>query len=232
MQRYKRNDPENIWSILEICPEEERAKSLLYRREFLLTDKKISLEDIQQKCGDCKIIRQIIDRAIEGNLRYLDRLVLAGCFGKVDRGNFLIDIMSNQSNYKADVTQKYLDAVKERYYPITFMYLYDLYDEQMEDELDPKETILSYVAKKLGLSDSIRSLEEVRQKESKTRGAGKSRCGSVGNATGRKAWRDARAAPFLKRTWRKPSSWLGTASWRTARVSCPRGRNRSRRGTP
>lgn len=129
LQGYKRNDPESIWSILEICPDEtEIAKSLLYRKEFLLTDKKISLEEIQQKCGDCKIIRQIIDRAIEGNLRYLDRLVLAGCFGKMDRGNFLIDIMSSQSNYKADVTQKYLDAVKERYYPITLLYLYDLYD--------------------------------------------------------------------------------------------------------
>lgn len=134
LQGYKRNDPESIWSILEICPDEtEIAKSLLYRKEFLLTDKKISLEEIQQKCGDCKIIRQIIDRAIEGNLRYLDRLVLAGCFGKMDRGNFLIDIMSSQSNYKADVTQKYLDAVKERYYPITLLYLYDLYDGALSE---------------------------------------------------------------------------------------------------
>lgn len=171
LQGYKRNDPESIWSILEICPDEtEIAKSLLYRKEFLLTDKKISLEEIQQKCGDCKIIRQIIDRAIEGNLRYLDRLVLAGCFGKMDRGNFLIDIMSSQSNYKADVTQKYLDAVKERYYPITLLYLYDLYDEQMEEELNPKETILSYIARKLGLSDSICSLEEIQQKDSEIRG--------------------------------------------------------------
>ncbi|MDE7417699.1 MAG: hypothetical protein K2N44_15585, partial [Lachnospiraceae bacterium] len=168
LQNYKRNDPQKIWSMLAICPEEEEeSRSLLYRKEYLLTDKKICLEELQQKCSDCKIICQIIDRAIEGNLRYLDRLVLAGCFGKVDQGKFLIDIMSNQSNYKAEVTQKYLEAVKERYYPITLMYLYDLYDEQMEEELNPKETILSYVAEKLGISDAIYEIEKAQQQESK-----------------------------------------------------------------
>ena len=34
---YKRNDPESIWSILEICPDEtEIARSLLYKRADLL----------------------------------------------------------------------------------------------------------------------------------------------------------------------------------------------------
>ena len=48
--------------------------------------------------------------------------------------------------------------------------MYDLYDAQMEEKLDPKETILSYIARKLGLSDSICSLEEIQQKDSEIRG--------------------------------------------------------------
>lgn len=156
---YKRNDLEKIWGVLGISPKlQERNKGLLYKKEFLLTNKKISLEQIQKKCNDCKVFRQIIDRAIEGNLRYLDRLVLAGCFGQVDNGDFLVTIMSNQHNYDASVTQKYIGAIKGKYYPVTMMYLYDLYDEPMEKDLNPNESILSYVADKMGFTGSVHKI--------------------------------------------------------------------------
>lgn len=113
------------------------------------------------------MFRQIIDRAIEGNLRYLDRLVLAGCFGQVDNGDFLMTIMSIQHNYDASVTQKYIDAVKGKYYPVTLMYLYDLYDEPMEKELNPNESILSYVADKMGLEDAIHEINSEYRNDAK-----------------------------------------------------------------
>ncbi len=164
LQKYEKNDTEKIFKIFNINPDaKEKNSSILYKKEFLLANKKLTLQEIQKKCKNCKVIQEIINRAIDGNLRYLDRLVLSGCFFKNE--NFLVEIMQNQKNYNPDLTQKYINAAKGKYYPVTLAYLYDLYNEEIEKDLDPNQTMLSYLAEKLGLQNSIFEIKKQDSKE-------------------------------------------------------------------
>ena len=149
LQKYVPNDPEEVWRKLRILPEqEEQEKWLLYRKEYVIGDKKLSLEEIKEKCTDSSVFSMIMQWAEEGNLKYLDRLVLAGCFGNFQNKELLLDIMRQQKNYKEKTTRQYLAKMEGRYYPVTLQYLYDLYGEELEPELDPRMTLLEYVAEK------------------------------------------------------------------------------------
>lgn len=151
LQDYTPNDPEVLWKILEISPnQEQKEKGLLYKKEYMIADRKLSLEEIQKKCTDCYVFSMILQRALDGNLKYLDRLVLTGCFGNLQNEELLFDIMRQQKNYKEDVTKRYLFKLRKRYYPVTLQYLYDLYGTQLEPELDPQMTLLEYLAGKFG----------------------------------------------------------------------------------
>ena len=109
-------------------------------------------------CKGCSILHEILKRAMEGNLRYLDRLVLTGSLGKIRGGELLLDILKLQKNYKPDVTRLYLDRLKNKYYPITMRYLYDLYGAELEERINPETTILEYIASVLGLEEEIREI--------------------------------------------------------------------------
>lgn len=150
------NDPEEIWEKLKILPDQEqREKALLYKKEYVISDQKLSLEEIKIKCVDCSVFSAILQRALDGNLGYLDRLILVGCFGHFQDKEFIFDIMKQQKNYKEEVTKQYISKIGKIYYPVTMQYMYDLYGEKIETDLNPQMTILEYVADKFGFRANI-----------------------------------------------------------------------------
>lgn len=152
LQSYVPNDLEVLWKRLRISPDkEQQEKGLLYKKEYLIAENSLSLYDIQKACEGCSVFYGIMKRALEGNLRYLDRLILSGCFGHMKNDELLWDIMKQQNNYKENVTRHQLSKLNKNY-PVTIQYLYDLYGEQLESELDPHATVIEYIAEQLGLS--------------------------------------------------------------------------------
>ena len=161
LQTYEANDLDYLWNILQIHPEnEQRAKGLLYKKEYLIESKKISLEDIKSACAESCVVSKLLGRAMDGCLNYLDRLVLVGCFGNFKSGDLLLDIMKQQHNYKETVTKQYLSQLKNRYYPVTMQYLYDLYGEILEHGIDPNATILDFMAERLGLGAFVKQIPD------------------------------------------------------------------------
>lgn len=161
LQTYESNDLDRLWDILQIHPEnEQKEKGLLYKKEYLIEGKNFSLEEIKAACADSSVFSKLLCRAMEGCLRYLDRLVLVGCFGNFQSGELLLDIMKQQNNYKENVTRQYLSQLKNRYYPVTMQYLYDLYGEPLEQGIDPQATILEFMAERLGLSSRIKQIPD------------------------------------------------------------------------
>ena len=88
----------------------------------MVANRVFSLEEIRSCCKESSVLYVIMKRAEEGNLKYLDRLVLVGCFRNFSNGALLLDILKQQHNFKEDITRQYLDKLKNRYYPITMRY--------------------------------------------------------------------------------------------------------------
>ena len=161
LETYIPNDLEYLWKCLNISPEKEESdKGLLYKKEYLVANRVFSLEEIRSCCKESSVLYVIMKRAEEGNLKYLDRLVLVGCFRNFSNGALLWDILKQQHNFKEDITRQYLDKLKNRYYPITMRYLYDLYGQKLEENIDPQITLAEYIADRLDIS-----IEKIQQKE-------------------------------------------------------------------
>lgn len=147
LQECVLNNPEELWEKLKLSPDQEqREKALLYKKEYVISGKKISLEEMKENCTECSVFSSILQRALDGNLRYLDRLILAGCLGHFQDKELILDIMRQQKNYKEEVTKQYLSKLGKSYYPVTIQYMYDLYGEKPEPDLNPQMTILEYIA--------------------------------------------------------------------------------------
>lgn len=149
LQECVLNNPEELWEKLKLSPDQEqREKALLYKKEYVISGKRISLEEMKENCTECSVFSSILQRALDGNLRYLDRLILAGCLGHFQDKELILDIMRQQKNYKEEVTKQYLSKLGKSYYPVTIQYMYDLYGEKPEPDLNPQMTILEYIADK------------------------------------------------------------------------------------
>jgi len=105
---------------------------------------------MKKKCTEYSVFSAILQRALDGNLKYLDRLILVGCLGHFQDKGLILDIMKQQKNYKEEVTKQYLSKLGKSYYPATIQYVYDLYGEKPEPHLNPQMTILEYIADKFG----------------------------------------------------------------------------------
>lgn len=152
LEKYTLNSPVELLEQLEIEIEtDERKKYLLYRREYALGTGKFSISQLIHITDDCKVLHQLFIRTAEGTLSYQDRLVLVGTFYHINGGNMLLEFFRLQKNYKEDITRQQIERFKDRYYSITLFFLYDLYRQELEPELDGNMTILEYLGKKLEL---------------------------------------------------------------------------------
>lgn len=151
LQECVLNSPEELWEKLKLLPDQEqREKALLYKKEYVISGKKLSLEEMKKNCTECSVFSAVLQRALDGNLKYLDRLILVGCLGHFQDRELILDIMKQQKNYKEEVTKQYLSKLGKSYYPVTIQYMYDLYGEKPEPHLNPQMTILEYIADKFG----------------------------------------------------------------------------------
>lgn len=152
LENYTINSPIELFSSLQIDIEnEEKNKYLLYRREYAMGSSTFTVRQLIQITTDSKVLHQLFIRTAEGTLSYQDRLILVGTFYHVNDGNMLLDFFRLQKNYNENITRQEIERFKDRYYSITLFFLYDLYRQELEPELDGNMTILEYLGKKLGL---------------------------------------------------------------------------------
>lgn len=116
----------------------------------------VSLESIMDILSKTKVYDQLFRRMRRGQAKPEDWTVLLGTLGGLDQdASILKDLLSQFPNYDINKTLQNIDRLRNRYYPATFRYLYEIYGIDMEEGINPDETGLMYLAKKLGIEHEI-----------------------------------------------------------------------------
>ncbi|HEM3475030.1 hypothetical protein F6P79_07315 [Streptococcus suis] len=125
----------------------------------------IDFETLILKTSDSIVFSKLWSRVKRSELTYMDRLVLVGAFSHFDK-ELLFHIFSSQLNFDAERTRKNIEKLGKNLYPLTMAYLYDIYQEELEDFINPNETILEYISGRMGIQliESIEYPNNITQK--------------------------------------------------------------------
>ncbi|WP_313983957.1 reverse transcriptase domain-containing protein [uncultured Solobacterium sp.] len=103
-----------------------------------------------------EVYRALLDRVMHGEALLKDWLVMLGTLGKLGDGYRLLkDIFKYCPTFSEEETNDKIEKYGKKYFPATFAYLYNLYDLDMEDWINPTETGLQFLIRDLELDLSV-----------------------------------------------------------------------------
>lgn len=114
-------------------------------------DIEIDFHKLVEKTSNSIVFLKLWDRVQNGCITHLDRLVLVGTFSHFSN-DLLMYIFSSQKNFDYEKTVSYIEKLKNNLYPITMFYLYDLYMENLEVDIDGDLTVVEFISKNLDLN--------------------------------------------------------------------------------
>lgn len=157
LQGYKKNKYHEVCKALEIEDNKLELHIPEYKKQYMFLNKQeyqYSLEDIERTCSNSKIFKMIFQNIRNGRLNHLDRLMLVSIFSHFDE-ELLRSFFELQNNYNCQKTNIYIDKYKDKYYPITMKYMYDLYNMELESDIKPSITTLEFICENLSIPPSF-----------------------------------------------------------------------------
>lgn len=142
LEQYQLNSLE-IFAKIEINI--DKHNNLKYRVQKYQKNR-LDFQKLVESTQNSIVFVKLWNRINRGEMSYYDRVFLVGTFSQVDP-ELLNYIFSMQPNYDESLTQKYILKLKKSLYPITIAYLYDIYGESMEADMNPLETVLEYISR-------------------------------------------------------------------------------------
>lgn len=119
----------------------------------------IKFDDMLNVMEKCRVLRLIKHHILTDSLSYLDRSVLVGTLIHVTGGsNLLHQIMSTQSNYDEKKTTSIITEMQSHYFSLGFAQLYSYYKLEIEDNLDPKQSVVQWILNELGLKFDVNTI--------------------------------------------------------------------------
>ncbi len=162
LQKYKKNDYYTVCDKLSILQTNNELKIPLYKKQYLILEKhdfSYSFLDIEKKCSDSIVFKKLFQNIKGGCLSHLDRLILVSTFSYFNE-DLLYSFFELQNNYSYQKTKEYIKKYTAKYYPITMKYMYDIYNEKMEDSINPEATTLEFICDRLNINkELIKNLE-------------------------------------------------------------------------
>ena len=102
--------------------------------------------------SETNVFKSLLDRIYHGVPNQMDWLVMLGTLVKIQNGNKLLnEIFKYCPTYSEEETNNKIQILGRKYYPATFGYLYKAYDLEQEAWIDPNETGLQFLIRKLGI---------------------------------------------------------------------------------
>lgn len=148
--QYQVNDVNIVSKKLGVQTIDNWTDKIKYKKIYILENIRCSVYDIEQILGETQVFHTIFKRLREGTPIQRDWFVLLGTLGAIDReGEILKSIFSRSPAYDEEITGKNILKWKNKYYPATFSYLYKIYGLEMESALDPFQTGLEYLVKRM-----------------------------------------------------------------------------------
>lgn len=164
LDSYILNKLEKVEKILDI--DESKCHREYKYKKYRITEKvEVTLEQIEKILSEVQVYRNIFCRMKQGQARREDWSVLLGTLGYLGNDCQLVkELFSTFPNYDVEKTIKNIESLKERYFPATFSYLYQIYQLEPESWLDKSETGLAYLLRALGCEDSmVEQIEELNE---------------------------------------------------------------------
>lgn len=132
-----------------------------YRKIFITESLECDAKQIIDILCQTEVYRQIFERLLHGEAFLKDWFVMLGTLGKVE-GNFniLYDVFRYCPNFSEEETKRRISQFGYKYFPATFNYLYNLYDLDMEKDIDPNENGLQYLIRHIDKNVDIHEWNE------------------------------------------------------------------------
>ena len=127
----KKNSIEELVDKLAITQKISSENIIKYHKKILVGKREITLEEIREVFVLDEVLSSIWLHITDGRLTSLERVVLLGVFGHMENGEqLLLEILKKQQNYNSQITHNMIAKYKKYYFPITFNYLYELYNNR------------------------------------------------------------------------------------------------------
>lgn len=150
LSKYRMNSLKSLFEILG--KSDVKRYTLIYKKEYAVNkSSKFSLNEIFDKCNGSKVLNSIFENVKNSNMSYYDKLIMCSTFGNFSDENLIYDIFKLQDNYDASLTNYYVTKLRKQLFPITMGYLYDTYNENLEEDIEPNQTVLEYICKNVGI---------------------------------------------------------------------------------
>lgn len=117
----------------------------------------LSLPDFLKAASGSSVLELIVRHIQTDSLSHLDRTVLVGLLSHVKGGNELLhSIMRTQSNYDENTTNVIIKKMHAYYYSLCFGQMYSYYNATLEQEIDPKTSVIEWLLEKMDIEhDSV-----------------------------------------------------------------------------
>lgn len=152
LKKYTPNSYENVCKSLGIELILDRKYIPDFKKQYVVIEGKkykCSVDELEKKC-ESVVLKNMFYRAKLGILSHMDRIILLSTFIRFDK-ELLHSIFQQQEKYDRSVTEKNIEKYQKKYYPITMKYLYAIYNEDIEKNIDEEMSLLEYILKKLNI---------------------------------------------------------------------------------
>ena len=153
LERIKKNSIEELVDKLNITQKISTENIIKYHKKIIIGRRELTIKEIRDVFALDEVLSNIWLHITEGKLTGLEHIILLGIFGHIENGEqLLIEIMRKQQNYDSQITHNMITKYKKYYFPITFNYLYELYDKKNCPREKRNIFIDEYIFHELGIS--------------------------------------------------------------------------------
>ncbi|SHJ60740.1 TOTE conflict system archaeo-eukaryotic primase domain-containing protein [Pseudobutyrivibrio xylanivorans] len=146
----------------EICKklgieENNEVNCTLYKKYNLISSYTASADEMISILSETEVYRRIFERMRLGQTQQYDWLVVLGTFCCFDTCvDILKSIFETYPYYDAEITIDNIRKFKDKYFPATFNYLYEIYGLEIEDGIDENKTGVDYLADRLNFDIGLK----------------------------------------------------------------------------
>lgn len=159
LKKYTPNKVIEVLEKLDIRDQSEYTVRYKYNTYQILSEINVTLEEIEKILSETLVFKNIFSRMKNGRAKRIDWSVLLGTLSCCDESCEVVkDLFATFPNYDINKTLSNISKLKGSYWPATFSYLYQIYELDIENELNPEETGFDYLLKKLNVENSVRKI--------------------------------------------------------------------------
>lgn len=158
LNTIKKNKLSDVIRILQL---EDVRIAVPYKKMYISESLECSAEQVINILSQTEVYRQLFERLLHGQALLKDWFVMLGTLGKIEgSSDLLCDVFKYCPDFSEKETKRRISQFGYKYFPATFSYLYNLYDLDIEERIDPNENGLQYLIRHLDQNVDIHNWDE------------------------------------------------------------------------